>query len=171
MKKSVMILGCWLLTSGCAGLNVEREIVTDRRQLAGTYNLIQVGGTFGNDAERVVILDIEGDAYSFRPVTGPGRVKNFTGLKVAAALRKAEEFFSDHCAYRDYQIRTLTLPGQGLLGYELTPNYPVVLCEYGNEVSISYGKGAEGEIKVYTRLLLEIDGQDGKNPGLVNIRQ
>ena len=163
MKKYLTaIIGC-LLASGCASLNLERDIVPDRSSISGTYNLIQIGGTFGSDAERIVILDIEGDDYSFRPVTGPGRVKNFPGIKGAAALQRAEEFFASHCAYRDYEIRELTLPGGGMIGYELTPDYPTALCEDGNEVTVSYGRENDGEIKVYTWLLLKVDdGGSGK---------
>jgi hypothetical protein len=62
------------LAGGCASLNLERDLITDRNSLTGTYNLIQVGGTFGRDAERIVILGIEGDYYFFQPLTGPGRV-------------------------------------------------------------------------------------------------
>lgn len=157
MKKHLTLIISCLLASGCAPLTMERDLVTDRDSISGTYNLVQVGGTFGSDAERIVILDIEGDGYSFRPVTGPGRVKTFPGIKGADALQRAEEFFASHCAYRDYQIRKLTLPDNGLIGYELTPYYPTALCEDGNEVTVSYGRGDDGEIKVYTWLLLNVD--------------
>lgn len=159
----LVITVCWLMASGCASLQMERQIITDRSSISGRYNLIQIGGTFGNDAERVVILDIEGDRYSFWPVTGPGRVKTFPGVEGSAALQQAEQFFADHCAYRNYQIRKLTLPGGGIVGYELTPDYPTFLCADGNETLISYVRGDDSQIKVYTRLLLKIgDDRDGK---------
>jgi hypothetical protein len=158
MKRIMPTIFCCLLASGCASLNLGRDLLPDRDIIAGTYNLIQVGGTFGSDAERMVILDIEGDDYSFQPVTGPGRIKNFPNVKGDKALQRAEEFFASHCAYRDYQIRKLIMPDNGLIGYELTPDYPSGLCEDGNEISVSYGKGKDGEIKVYTWLLLKVDG-------------
>jgi hypothetical protein len=164
---NAIILGCLWVTSGCASAGMDRELVMEKDAISGTYNLIQVGGTFSRDAERIVILDREDDAYSFRPVTGPGRVRNFPGIEAAEALRRAEDFFSDHCAYRGYRIRELHLRENGkTIGYELTPDYPGVLCEDGNEVLVSYGKPVDGEIKVYTSLLLKI--KDNGSGMLVN---
>ena len=152
-----------LLTAACSTLNLGQNIVAPET-ITGTYNLIAVGGTFAADAERVVILDVETDDYSFRPVTGPGRVKNFPGLSAAEALKKAEEFFATNCAYNGFLVREMKLPSGNFIGYEITPDYPTALCEDGNEIRVSYGMGEDGEIKVYTWLLLKVD--DGGSSSL-----
>ena len=157
------ILACLLVAGGCASGRMDRELIMDREGVTGSFDMIRVGGTFADDAERIVILDIEDDPYSFRPVAGPGRVRQSPGLSANEALRRAELFFSDHCAYNGYQLRKLILPETGKpVGYELTPNYPASLCEAGNEVLVNYTKPEDGEIKVYTSLLLKVkDGSGG----------
>ena len=161
MNKYLIVTGICLALVGCSSLNLSLDIVAPD-SVTGSYNLILVGGTFAADAERIVILDVETDDYSFRPVTGPGRVKNFPGMSAATALKKAEEFFAPHCAYNGFLVKELKLPDGSFVGYELTPDYPTLLCEGGNEISVSYGMGEGGEIKVYTWLLL-VEHSGGSN--------
>ena len=80
------------------------------------------------------------------------------------ALKKAEEFFSSHCAYNGFLVKEMKLPDGSFLGYELTPDYPASLCEDGNELRVSYGLGEGGEIKVYTWLLLK--AEEGRSNNL-----
>ncbi|MBU0481276.1 MAG: hypothetical protein KKG47_09255 [Proteobacteria bacterium] len=155
MNKYLIITALYLVIGGCAALTLERGDVVDRKEIAGTYNLVLVGGTYAADAERLVILDAANDGYTFRPVTAPGRVQLVPEIGAAEALRKAEAFFSDHCAYDGYQIKKLTKPDGGFVGYELVPDYPASLCEDGNILQVSYSQGNEGEIKVYTWLILK----------------
>ncbi len=149
----VLLLFLGLSLSSCtAGLN--RQLVTAPDKLPGTYTAILIGGTFAADADRVVILDLEGDKYSFEPVTPPYRVKRIEGLSASAGVAEAVKFFSPHCAYNGYRVNSLRLPSGILVGYEITPDYPASLCEWGNTVTVSYKVGAKGAIKVYTNLLL-----------------
>jgi len=164
MKKYLPFLFILLTTSACSTLNLGQNIV-EPATITGTYNMIQVGGTFAADAERVVILDVETDDYSFRPSTGPGRVKNFPGTSAEEALERTEDFFSTNCAYNGYLIKELKLPDGSFLGYEITPDYPSALCEDGNEVRISYGMDEGDEIKVYTWLLFKVDDGGGSRFG------
>ena len=159
-----VLLSILLLTSSCATLNLAQNIV-EPENVTGTYNMIQVGGTFAADAERVVILDVETDDYSFRPSTGPGRVKNFPGVNAEEALKRTGEFFSTNCAYNGYLIKDLRLPDGSFLGYEITPDYPSALCEDGNEVRISYGMDEGTEITVYTWLLFKVDEGGSRSGG------
>ncbi len=162
-----VILGCLLVAGGCAPGRMDRELIMDREGVSGSFNMIRVGGTFADDADRIVILDFEDDAYFFNPVAGPGRVRQSPGIPADEALRRAELFFSAHCAYNGYQIRKLILPETGKpVGYELTPDYPASLCEAGNEVLVNYGKPENGEIKVYTSLLLKI--KDGGSDSMLD---
>ena len=143
--------------SGCA-MALSRGTVAEPGRLPGTYTAVLIGGTFAADAERVVILDLEGDGYRFVPVASDYRFKRIEGLTAAAALGEAEKLFSSHCAYNGYRVKSLKLPGGTLVGYEVTPDYPAALCEWGNVVSVGYVVGKNGEIKVYTSLLQPVDG-------------
>lgn len=149
-----------LLAGGAAtaeGVEVTRETVATPRELPGLFTLLLIGeGGGGSDAERAAILDREGDAYSFLPVTPDYRVTRLGGQTAPAALAAAEKFFAGHCAYNGYRLKGLRLSTGPLAGYELVPDYPVALCESGNVVSVGYVVGDNGEIKVFTNLLLPV---------------
>jgi len=159
MKNILSVLLILLLTVSCSTFNPAQKIV-EPETITGVYNLVQVGGTFRADAERLVILDVENDNYTFRPVTVPGRVKNFPGLSAGTALRHAEEFFATNCAYNGYFVKEMKLPDGSFIGYEITPNYPSILCEDGNQVIVSYGMQEDNVIQVYTWLLFN-KGENG----------
>jgi len=147
-----------ILATAClaGGARPGRELLRDTSAIEGSFTVILVGGNYTDDANRVAILDIESDGYSFRPVTPPYLVKRVSGLTRAGALVEVEKFFSAHCAYNGYQVGRLSMPDGDVIGYEVTPDYPTALCEYGNEVTVSYGGADEdGELKVYTKLLFK----------------
>ena len=150
---SILIFLTFFLTSclaGTAGLN--RDILSGPEKISGTYDLILIGGTFPDDPDRLVIFDIPGDGHEFQPVTDKFRIKRIPGLPAQAALEKTRGFFSEHCAYNGFATKSLALPSGESVGYELLPDYPTILCEYGNEIRVSYGEEENGVIKVSTWL-------------------
>lgn len=160
-----------LLAAGVATaepMELLRQPVAAPKELPGLFTLILIGeGGGSSDAERVALFDREGDLYSFWPVTPEYRVKRLVGLTAPAALAEAERFFAGHCAYNGYRFKSLALASGATVGHELVPDYPVALCEYGNVVTVSYIVGDEGEIKVYTTLLLPVgDGLSFDKVGL-----
>lgn len=160
-----------LLAAGVAAaepMALTRQSVAAPKELPGLFTLILIGeGGGSSNAERVALFDREGDVYSFRPVTPAYRVNRLGGLTAPAALAEAERFLAGHCAYNGYRIKSLALADEAPVGYELVPDYPVALCEYGNVVTVSYIVGDDGEIKVYTTLLLPVgDGQPFDKVGL-----
>jgi hypothetical protein len=162
-----------LLIAGAAtafAQELTRQPLAKPKELPGLFTLVLIGEAGGSsDAERVALLDPEGDAFTFRPVAPEYRVKTLVGLTAAAALSEAEKFFAGHCAYNGYRVKNLLLSTGASVGVELVPDYPVALCEYGNEVTVSYIVGDDGEIKVYTSLLLPVgDGLPFGKSGLRN---
>ncbi len=160
MKWLVKTSALWLvlvLVSPAAAGGLVRAAVADAAKVPGTFTVVLVGGTFAADAERIAIFDLEGDRYHFHPVTSSYRVREIKGLKAPAALAAAVNLFSSHCAYNGYRVKSLKLTDGTLVGYELTPDYPPALCEWGNVVTVSYSVGADGEIKVYTWLQLPVE--------------
>lgn len=161
-----------LLVAGAAAadaMELTSQPVAAPKELPGLFTLILIGeGGGSSDAERVALFDRDGDVYSFRPVTPAYRVKRLGGLTAPAALAEAQKFLAGHCAYNGYRVKSLALSGDVTpLGYELVPDYPVALCEYGNVVTVSYNVGDDNEIKVYTTLLLPVgDGQPFDKIGL-----
>jgi hypothetical protein len=147
---SFLLTSCLTYTPG-----LHRGIATEPEKITGTYDLILIGGAYADDPDRIAIFDIPGDDYEFQPVTEEYRVKRLSGLSARTALEKTRVFFSEHCAYNGFTSKELALPAGGLVGYELIPDYPTILCEYGNEILVSYGNEENGTIKVYTWLMLK----------------
>jgi hypothetical protein len=161
-----------LLNGGNAvaeSLSLSRQSSESPKELPGIFTLILIGEATGSDAERVALFDLEGDVYRFRPVTPEYRVKRLGGLSAAAALAAAEKFFKGHCAYNGYRVKSLVLSTGAAVGQELVPDYPVALCETGNTVSVGYVVGDDGEIKVYTSLLLPVG--DGLSFGKADLEK
>ncbi|NTV12652.1 MAG: hypothetical protein HGA96_01765 [Desulfobulbaceae bacterium] len=134
-------------------LTLSRQPVAAPQELPGLFTLILIGDGSGNDPKRLAIFDLEGDAYSFRPVTPEYWVKRRGGLTVSAALAEAERFFAGHCAYNGYWLKSLALSIGATVGYELVPDYPAALCESGNLVTVGYQVGEAGVIKTYLSLI------------------
>lgn len=151
-----------LLLSGtnaaAESLALSRQPVEAPEDLPGLFSLILIGEATGSDAERVALLDLEGDAVSFSPVMPEYRFKRLGGLTAPAALAEAEKFLKGHCAYNGYRIKSLLLSTGATVGLELVPDYPVALCETGNIVTVGYAVGADGVIRVYTNLILPVGG-------------
>jgi hypothetical protein len=165
MKKRIVFVLTILafLSTSCltSSSGLRRDLVPEPAKIGGTYDLILIGGAYADDPDRIVIFDIPGDGYEFQPVTEPYRVKRIPALSAQEALEKATEFFSEHCAYNGFDTRKLVMSSGGLIGYEMIPDYPVIVCEQGNEVRVSYKTKDDGVIKVYTWLMLRED-DDGR---------
>lgn len=154
--------------AAAGSLELTRQPVELSPELPGLFTLLLIGEAgSSSDAERVALFDLEGDAFSFLPVTPEYRVKRLGGLTAPAALAEAEGFFKGHCAYNGYRVKNLVLSSGPKVGRELVPDYPVALCETGNIVSVGYVVGDDGVIKVYTSLVLPVgDGLSFDKAGL-----
>lgn len=157
MRKMIGIISLFLLLSAgiaAAAPGLTRNEVATPGEIPGVFTLLLVGASYNNDAERVAILDLEGDAYTFQPVMPDYRFTKVPGLTAAAALAQAEKYLALHCAYNGYRLKSLALPEGKTVGYELIPDLPAALCEYGNVVTVGYRVGDDGVIKVYTHLVM-----------------
>lgn len=161
-----------LLSAGVATVahGLTRSEVAAPGEIPGVFTMLLTGASYDNDPERAAILDLEGDGYTFQPVMPPYQFKKLTGLTAPAALPQAEKFLALHCAYNGYRLKGLTLSDGKIVGYELVPDLPAALCEYGNVVIVGYQVEADGVIKVYTSLALpkgdeSFSGLDGIGRG------
>ena len=161
---SFLLTSCLTTSSG-----LRRDLLSEPEKLAGTYDLILIGGAYPDDPERIVIYDIPGDGYEFQPTTEKYKIKRLSALSAQAALKKTRKFFSEHCAYNGFVTKELVLVSSGSIGYELVPDYPTDLCQRGNEVTVSYGKENNGVIKVSTWLLSK-ERDEGRGLGLMRNR-
>lgn len=153
----VVLLLLWSAGVGSAA-GLSRGEVATPREIPGVFTLLLAGASYDNDPERVAILDLEGDGYVFQPVMPDYRFRKVSGLTAAAALPQAEKYFSVHCAYNGYRLNSLALPDGKIVGYELIPDLPAGLCEYGNVPTAGYRVGDDGVIKVYTGLAMPRGG-------------
>ena len=88
MKKRiafVLVILTFLLTSCLTtGSGLRRDIVSEPDKISGTYDLILIGGVHANDPDRIVIYDIPGDGYEFKPITEPSDQRIETGKDLFA---------------------------------------------------------------------------------------
>lgn len=165
----VLLIMLFCSVGSVSAADLSRKDVAAPGEIPGVFTLILAGATYDNDPERVAILDLEGDGYSFQPVMTDYRVKKVAGLTAVAALPLAEKYFSLHCAYNGYRLKGLALPDGRIVGYELIPDLPAALCGYGNVVTVGYRLGDDGVIKVYTGVAfssgLDLSGMGGNGRG------
>lgn len=150
-----VLLFLLLLTGvASAALGLTRNDVAIPGEIPGLFTMLLTGASHNNDSERVAILDLEGDAYTFQPVMPAYQIKKMAGLTALAALPQAEKYLALHCAYNGYRLKSLALPDGKIVGYELIPDLPAALCEYGNAVITGYRVGGDGVINVYISLAM-----------------
>lgn len=159
MRMIFWFISLSLMLAGCVGVSesakLKRQPTETPKELPGLFTLLLIGDGSGNDALRMAIFDTEGDDYSFRPVVPEYWVKRQGGLSAPVALAEAERFFAGHCAYNGYRVKSLVLSTGVTVGNELIPDYPVIKCASGNEMTVGYVVGSDNVIKVFMSPLLD----------------
>lgn len=126
------------------------DIERDKR-----YSLILYGARHGNDLESVVILDIEGDEYTFSPYAPDFDFEIERGLDYVRAIEKAGKFISWHPQYQKSELRRITLSGK-VIGYELRPLYDPLAYGLTDVLDIDY-RLRDKNVIVRIRLLPQIE--------------
>lgn len=86
------------------------------------FTLIYFVGTDKSDIRRAVILDVEGDKYTFRPRTEDFQYEILQNISIKESLYEAELFFK-YEGNKGYNTSRVLGPDGALIGYELKPLY------------------------------------------------
>lgn len=156
MKNKLLISVVLLMLCSCAtmkGKALRTMPVEERADIMGLYTTIFYGRHYAEEADAVVIMDLEGDEYTFVP---KGRIMDFETLKsitAAEAFYESEPFFDLHAAYSGKSaVRRILNPEGRTIGYEIRPFY--LPSYYGKEdvVIPEYRMSKEG--RIYFRVKL-----------------
>jgi hypothetical protein len=156
MKKILFLPAALFVLCSCAammGKSLRTVPVEENPDIMGLFTTIFYGRHYAEEADAVVIMDLEGDEYTFVP---KGRIMDFETLKrvtAREALYESEPFFNLHAAYSGISaIRRILSPDGRTIGYEIRPFYHPTY--YGKEdvVMPEYRMTKEG--KVYFKVNL-----------------
>lgn len=90
-------------------------------ELSGTFAVINYGCNFLDDLESIVLLDREGDRYTFEPNAPDFKYRIKKGLTSSEALAAAKNVQSCCSSCRDVRLSKIIAPSGELLGYEARP--------------------------------------------------
>jgi hypothetical protein len=130
-----------LIILGLFALSGDRHLKTEPAvpaEVQGSYTLILYGCGSRDTIENVAILDREGDAYSFEIMAPEFSTTVTSGLSAGAALKKAEEFVRCNINVTRSQLRRVLGPSGAVVGFAVTPLYPVILFGREDVVDMQY---------------------------------
>lgn len=158
MRKALLICGILFFAYSTPLYSYDGRIRTEIiKDIDGgkTYLLILYGARHLNDLESVVILDIEGDGYTFEPYAPDFDYSIERGLDYSRAINMAEGFISWHPLYQRSELRRITLSGIDI-GYELRPLYDPLPYGQSDVLDIDY-RLRDHKVIVKIRLLPQIE--------------
>lgn len=146
LPAAILVL-CSCATIGIGGKSLRTVPIEENADIMGLFTAIFYGRHYAEEADAVVIMDLEGDEYTFMPI---GRTMDFETLKSITAFEafyESEPFFSLHAAYSGKTaIRRILSPTGHTIGYEIRPLY--MPTYYGKEdvVMPTYTMTKEGRV-------------------------
>lgn len=106
--------------------------------IKGVFSLILYGSRHLNDIETIVILDIEGDSYSFEPYAPEFDYKIKKGIPAKEALEEAERFVSWHSLFHYSQLSKILDEKGNVIGYEIRPLYQPLAFGVSDVLDVDY---------------------------------
>ncbi|OGW22598.1 MAG: hypothetical protein A2Z82_08850 [Nitrospirae bacterium GWA2_46_11] len=145
---SILVL---VFLASCVTNRFIRTEPSEYKELAGNFTLILYGSRHLNDIETVVILDMEGDKYSFEPYAPEFDYKIKKGVPAKEALKEAEHFVSWHSSFHRTQLSRIIDEKGVAIGYEMRPLYYPLAFGVSDVLDVYYIK--EGD-KITVRIKL-----------------
>ncbi|MBN2654964.1 MAG: hypothetical protein JXR79_07645 [Nitrospirae bacterium] len=111
-------------------------------ELAGNYTLILYYGDQPDGTGRAAFLDREDDQYTLEPYAPESFYKKIESLSGEAALKKAEEFVSDHPSATGSYTSVIVNDNGIRVGFEIKPLYESI--RYGTPDILDIHYSSEG---------------------------
>lgn len=110
----------------------------------GTYTLLSMGADYTNDPRRAVILDMEGDGFTFAHSSYEKNQQTVKGLTPGKAMELSVSFLKMPCALTDeYSVSQIRTQDGKTVGYELTPDSYSHFCSNGEFAGVTYYQSGE----------------------------
>jgi len=158
MKRLVFCLAVifFIVSSSFAITSHLKTEVVRKEDVKGVFTLILYGGRDMNDIERVAILDLEGDKYTFEPYAPEFDYKIKKSLYERDALETAYEFVSSHNAFYRSQLSRIMDDKDNTIGYELRPLYMPFVYGVSDVLDVYYSL-KDGKVRVYIRIIPSVE--------------
>ncbi|MGQ9569724.1 MAG: hypothetical protein ACUVUQ_02565 [Thermodesulfovibrionales bacterium] len=158
MKKIVIVLLITLSFTSSSHI-IAGNIMTEeakKEDIKGVFRLILYGGRNMNDVERLAILDIEGDKYTFEPFAPDFDYRIKDGLTGEQAIDKSYNFISSHNAFHHAQLRKILDFNGNVIGFELRPLYFPFVFGVSDILEVYYSLKGE-KVKAYIRIIPSVE--------------
>lgn len=127
-----------------------------KEDVKGVFTLILYGGRDVNDIERLAILDLEGDKYTFEPYAPEFDYRIKKSLSEKEALEMAYEFVSSHNAFYHSQLSRIFDDKGNTIGYELRPLYMPFIYGVSDVLDVYYSLKGE-KVRAYIRIIPSVE--------------
>lgn len=135
----------------------------------GVFTVILYGGKYSEDINTVVILDNEGDGYSFKPYARDYAFEIKESVPAEEALAEANRFLSAHRSYMRTRVSRIMDSDGSTIGYELRPLYHTFSYGFSDVLNVYYGfKNSDVVVSVSLRRSVEKRLFDGDGPMIFN---
>jgi len=158
MKKIafVLILILFVFSSSFAIAINLKTIEASNEEVKGAFTLILYGGRDMNDIEKLAILDLEGDKYTFEPYAPEFDYRIKKSLAEKEALEMAHEFVSSHNAFYRSQLSRIIDDKGNTIGYELRPLYMPFIYGVSDVLDVYYSLKGE-KVRAYIRIIPSVE--------------
>jgi hypothetical protein len=158
MKKIafVLILILFVFSSSFAIAINLKTIEASNEEVKGVFTLILYGGRDMNDIERLAILDLEGDKYTFEPYAPEFDYKIKKSLSEKEALEMSHKFVSSHNAFYHSQLSRIIDDKGNTIGYELRPLYMPFIYGVSDVLDVYYSLKGE-KVRAYIRIIPSVE--------------
>lgn len=158
MKKIafVLILILFVFSSSFAIAINLKTIEASNEEVKGVFTLILYGGRDMNDIERLAILDLEGDKYTFEPYAPEFDYRIKKSLSEKEALEMSHKFVSSHNAFYHSQLSRIIDDKGNTIGYELRPLYMPFIYGVSDVLDVYYSLKGE-KVRAYIRIIPSVE--------------
>ncbi|NWF53127.1 MAG: hypothetical protein HXY47_08635 [Nitrospirae bacterium] len=127
-----------------------------KEDVTGMFKLILYGGRDMNDIERLAILDIEGDRYTFQPQAPDFDFRIKEGVSGEDAFKEAYKFISSHNAFHYAQLTKILDFSGNIIGFELRPLYIPFVFGVSNVLEVYYSL-KDGKVKAFIKIIPSVE--------------
>ncbi len=158
MKKTVIVLFIvlsFISSSHIFAGNLRTE-EAKKEDIKGVFRLILYGGRNMNDIERLAILDIEGDRYTFEPFAPDFDYRIKDGVTEKEAIDDSYNFISSHNAFHHVQLSKILDFNGNIIGFELRPLYIPFVFGVSDVLEVYYSLKGE-KVRAYIRIIPSVE--------------
>lgn len=104
----------------------------------GTYDLVLYGYDYSGDPLTVAVLDLQGDSFTFQPMSHKSKYEIKKSVESQTALSEARRYVSQHSDSNGVRINKITDQKGRIIGYEVRPVYHITRYGFADILDVHY---------------------------------